>query len=334
MRSVSIALLHLIVLSSCTGSSDTGSDDSGATPLACTTTVDSTFPQAGATDAYAFGSVEVSLTDHNEDVAIQLSGPDGEIAGTTSWRGETTLVFTPSEGLSPDTDYVATIDVCDHSVPVDFHTSLLGTPTNVDVTGRAYLLDLSPARVLQPAGVGDIIKDYLTSEMLVGFSELSPEVKIIGAVAEEGTAGNTIQAACSPTVDFPSAAFSPDPYFEASSTKLDFVVAKTHIVIHDLYLSGTFTSDGELIEEAVLAGLIDTRPLAGLIADDATEDAGCELADSLGAACEPCPDGEVFCLRLHADHLRAAWKEGVELYRIEDECELSWCANDVDCVEE
>ena len=333
MRHAFAALASLLALSSCTGSNDPLDDDSGEPNRPCTTTVESTLPEPGATNAYAFGSVEVSLTDHNEDVTVQLSGPSGELTGTTSWRGEHTLVFTPSEALSPDTNYTATIDVCDHSVPVDFHTSLLGTPASVDVTGRAYLLDLTPARVLQPAGVGSVIKDYLTSEMLVGFSSSSPEVQLIGAIAEEGTAGNTIQAACSPTVDFPTASFAPDPYFEASAAKLDFVVAKTHILIHDLFLSGSLKADGQSIEEAVLSGLVDTRPLAALIQEDATEDAGCTLAESLGATCEPCPGGEVFCLRLHADHLRADWLEGVELYRIEDECELSWCANDIDCIE-
>jgi hypothetical protein len=64
----------------------------------------------------------------------------------------------------------------------------------------------------------------------------------------------------------------------------------------------------------VLSGDGDTRYLGCLIpGSDGDPNAVCALAAPLGVTCEPCPDGEPYCLHIEASDLEGVFLNGVSI---------------------
>lgn len=278
----------------------------------CSVTIRSTTPTTGSADAYYRGAIEFELSATDPTAQIVT-----DIPGSQSVRGDKTIVWTPSAPLDPSTSYEATLHYCGGDATIDFTTSALGRPLDVDesdLVGRTYNLALADARVVEPAGIGSLLGQYLTVDILVSVSSADAEqIEMIGTLSREDSDPPT-QDFCNPTIPFSAGAFGDSPYFRFAGEGQAVIVASGYpVTIEDPEFSGTFAPDGSYFGGATLAGTIDTRAYDSLTGDAAEEGAVCELAPSFGVACEECPGrpDEVFCLGILIDSIQADEVGGV-----------------------
>ncbi len=315
----SLPFFAILAVAACTGSGD--SDTSGGTAgdnggdTTCGVTVDDTVPASGATDAYYRGNIEFTLSDPDATATITTA-----IAGHQETGADGVTVKWVLDGaMDPGTSYTATLDYCGGSVELAFTTSDLGTemPEPTSLVGRTYVLALGDARIVEPPGIGAVLSSYLTTDILLGVTAVDGgSLEIIGALAKTDVTPSE-QEFCDPTIPFPAADFSEQPYFAVGPQTTTLSVAGYDIEIGDLNVTGTFAADGTYFDGGTLSGTIDTRPLAPLVDDSGDEGAICDLAIQFGAECEACPaDGEPFCLTLVADQILAEQVDGVTLVEI------------------
>lgn len=328
IRSLSVfSLFALVACGDKADDSDSSGDNGGNGGDGCGITVDSTIPSQDSADAY-----------YRADIEFTLSDPDSTAALTTDIPGHQepsedglTVKWVPDAPLSPSTAYSVTLDYCGGSVQLDFTTSDLGTSMSDPsiLVGRTYVLALGDARIVEPAGIGSVLSSYLTTDILLGVSTVTDtSLDIIGAVAVADVTPD-VQDFCTPTIPFPTADFSEQPFFTVGPQTTTLAVAGYEIEIGDLNVTGTFAADGSYFDGGTLSGTIDTRPLAPLIDDSGNEGAICDLAVNFGAECEACSsDGEPYCLTLVADQILAEQLPDTELREV-GQSDCVDCASDV-----
>ncbi|MCP4921996.1 MAG: hypothetical protein GY913_34275, partial [Proteobacteria bacterium] len=217
-----------------------------------------------------------------------------------------TVRFYPSADLASSSSYTATASWCDGegTGSISFSTSELGTAADAaSLVGNTYSLDLASGRIIIPEGVGTILESYLDYTLYMGVSAADDsEITFLGATANEDDP--SAQDYCTPTLDFPSADFTGNPFFQIGPETTTLDVAGFSIEIQDLNVSGALAPGGDWIGGATLSGSIDTRPLGELL--DSTEDGAiCELVQGFGVECEPCSDGLEYCLSIYVVDLSA-----------------------------
>lgn len=302
-----LCLLPLLAIAGCpttdkddTAGSNGGGDSSSDT---CTTTVKSTMPADGSTTAnyradiyFELSAADTTATITTDIPGVQQSSSDGK-----------TIYWIQSGQLDSATSYTATLDYCGGTVPISFTTSEVGTGVDAGtIADKTYALDLAHAHIAEPPGIGSVLSTYLTQQVLIGVESMSgSDLQMLGALAVENSSPAS-QDYCSPSIPFPAADFSENPFFAIGPQDTTFSVAGYDIDIESLNITGSFAPDGTYIDAATLSGTIDTRPLSGLLDDSGNEAAICELAVSFGATCENCPsDGQPYCLTLVADGISA-----------------------------
>ncbi|MFT6146312.1 MAG: hypothetical protein ACJAZO_003370 [Myxococcota bacterium] len=299
----------------------------------CDNSIDEVFPENGEAQAFFRTSVEVKLDEDEAGATITLTGPDGDIAGTSSVDGDT-ITFVPGAALSPSTEYTVTVDYSCGTPTTTFSTSSVGSAiTAADIEDNTYSLELRTGRFVEPQGIGSILGDFIDQEILIGVQSVgTADIQLIGAIGDGGSPPG--QGECDPTIPFPEASFTDNPFFQVGPETTTLSIAGFTVTIADLEISGAFSPDGSLIAGATLAGVIDTRPLVPLlnaddncevdaprccdtdvdpgcdsandVADCCDEDAICDLAGQIGVACQACEGGTGdFCLTLLVDSLQA-----------------------------
>ena len=306
------SIIGLLLAVGC-GSKDTadadpaGSDDAGecGDPQAALTSPSNTSDaNYRTTVAFTFS------TDKDDSATISLSGPDGEISGSSDWSDKT-LTFTPSEDLAFDTTYEATLTHCGGSDSESFSTSNVGSGLDggeASLVDKTYSVDLAAANFVKPPDVGTLLGSLLTQNILIGIDDANESsITMKGALAEPG---NDDQDMCTATFGIPTADFSTAPYFSVSADAITIAVSGFNININDFTLEGDFTPDGSQISGAVLAGQLDARDLApaivetGLITAEDPDEV-CGLLSGFGVECEPCTDGKDYCVTVEVNDINA-----------------------------
>jgi hypothetical protein len=306
---------------------DTDTDGSGD----CAASVDSTWPEDGATGV-AFGEqVIFYLSEGDPTAAITVAG----VAGSSSLNGDEDVVtFTPDSPLSGGTTFVATLTYCGGVEVISFTTEDLGDPTDPDdLPGTTWSLDLSTGTISEPAGLETVLGVFgftLEYSLLIGVEAVTEdEIDLIGALPDSTGAA---QDYCALTVDFPTADFSLNPYFQVGPEDLSVDIAGYAVDVQDVYLSGTISSDASEVTDVEFAGLLDITPIAEAVGYDASS--LCSLMGSFGISCEDCGDGNETCLGLVISEMSATELGGVELEGIDQEDCHEMCsasASNPDC---
>ena len=317
------ALVALGGYAACAGGDST--DDTGTIDPCVANSVEDVFPADGVTNAYYRTVIDIELDDADDSATLTVSAGGSAVAGTTTADGNM-LTFTPDSPLSSSTEHEVEITWADGActVTTSFTTSDVGAAISdpSGLIGNAYDLDLESGRFVEPAGIGSLLGKFLGDVTLylsvtdVGTSDIT----MVGALGDE--TDPTQQSACDPTIPFPTADFSDNPFFEVDATGSTTTIsaAGLDIAIDDLRVSGAFAPDGSYISGGVLAGSIDTRPLVDLVEEGGAPEAICDLAASIGVECEDCGNGEVYCLSLFVDNLSAALATGTSISEINDVC--------------
>jgi len=187
------------------------------------------------------------------------------------------------------------VTVCDSTASSSFGT--IGEAVDAaDLTGKTYDFDLATATWIEPT-VGDTLVDYIAANhMLVMIESIrsGPEGKtIIDAIGAAGwqpeEKAPVEQYPCTGVAYFESW-FLDNPLFRLGPQEFALGGDGFDVAVYDARLSGSFSADGSVVEDAHLEGLVDLRNVSAGAKD------ACTFLDALGAACVACPDGEVQCL--------------------------------------
>lgn len=329
-------MLSALTLVGCGKDKETTNDTGDTVEPTCTVEISETVP-AQDESFYYRGTIEVYFTEADDTATVTLTDASGaEVAGSTTWSDDATvLYFAPSSPLAASSNYTLAIDYCGGAPSVSFSTSELGAEASTaDLNGKAYTIDLASARFIEPAGIGSLIGDLLEQNILVGVVDASDtSLSMIGAIS---VAGTTEQDTCTPSIDFPEADFSGNPFFSVGPEDTTIAVAGYSATIRGLEISGAFAPDLSYFGGGKLAGTIDSRDL--LTIPDLLELTGCDgtvdscLCDFISgtglATCSACSDGTDLCLTLLADQIVAEEISGSLVVRTEAEVDA-----DPECVE-
>ena len=306
LNRITVVALAALSLTACT------KDEGEETAAPCGVEISNTAPAAGNSNFYYRGDIRVTLTDADDTAEISIDGVTG-----TSTRADDnkSLSFTPDAPLDPSTGYTFNVDYCGGNPAIDFTTSSLGTAIAdpASLSGAVFALDLQAddVEIVIPAGVGSVLESYLEIALLLEVESADAStLSMFGALGQD--ADGEKQEFCDPTLPFPEADFTGAPYFQLGPQTTTISAAGYDVEIRDLFISGTFASDGSYWGGGVLQGSVDTRPLVPLLEDcdsdgsttetddDCEEGAICELVEGFGVACEDCGDGSEFCLEIKA----------------------------------
>ncbi|NCG18363.1 MAG: hypothetical protein GWP91_05030 [Rhodobacterales bacterium] len=296
---------------------DTGLFDAAS----CKDRVTGTLPDTGTSDWYYRDNVEVYVgREGAESYAIRLLDTAGvPVPMTPVWSEEGLRAVLELDGpLKPNTDYELHTTDCAETSISSFRTSSFGEPLNIseaDLIGKTWHLDLLGANWIEPGGVTSLLQLYFTTPTLFGVRYANGDIiDFIGAPGDVDLLGQIIQAA-GPIWDFPTTDFSNSPYFDASTDLLVFGYNGVEVPVNNFRLTATISADGRRLGGGSLSGLADTRDLGVLLGGGFADDpnAICDIAGGMGVDCSDCPDGEPYCLFMHATDIEATVIDGLTL---------------------
>jgi hypothetical protein len=293
------------------GGSEDGTDGStdgadGAEP--CESTPEFVSPINGGSEHFYLDPIEVELSDPDPTATLSLTDSSGNsLSGTVSFRDDGELLsFQPDSPLAPTSSYTATVTTCSAEGSASFSTSSLGNPISSELAGKTYAVELSLARLIEPAGVGDLLLGSLENVIFVGVESVSDaEIAMLGAIDDPDTGA---QDYCTPSIPFPAATWE-NPTFQVGPADTTLNVSGLDITINSLSIRGTFAEDGSYFGGGRLEGELDARVLGPLLEDAvgvSDPDEVCNLLLGFGVTCEPCvSDGATYCVSVLADQIQA-----------------------------
>ncbi len=288
----------------------------------CSAVVAAFEPESGTLDFYYHGTVGILFdADSNDDAAsalIEVWDPTGAaVAATVEWD-QAKLHATVWPTLAPNTAYTVHVEVCGVTSQSMLTTSALGTPLVDPVSsllGRTYVFTLADADITEPAILEQFDDALLTAPLLFGVMAADEtSITFEGAL---GDVDDLSQVEDQPTWPFPAGDFTAQPYFVASSDRINIKYGDTDIPINDFVLTGTFAADGLTIQQGHVTGLADTRNMGPLIGQSDTPTATCKFVEELGVYCQDCPDGEEVCLHITGENITANYVEGLVVTPVE-----------------
>lgn len=295
---------------------DTASYD----PETCRHRLVETQPADGVQDWYWRDGPRVFLeTDKPERYSITLRQASGvEVDAELKWAEQgLSANFLLNAPLRPRTSYVLEVTDCAERHEIAFRTSDLGRPIDggpETLRGKTWVLDLVGSDWLEPVGISGLMQLYFTTPVLFGVTMVDEQrIDFLAAPGYRDIFGQLHQNLAERSWDFPIADFSEQPYFDAESDGVVFYFEGTEVPVNHFRFTGTISSDGSRIGGGVLSGLGDTRHMGPLINEGDKPSAVCDLAASLGVQCQPCPDGEPYCLFMHAVNVRGNQVPGLSL---------------------
>lgn len=310
LRKSFLLVAAISLATACGGEKDTGTDDTDTdidtTDTPTSSTLESFFPENGATDVFYKTPIEIVFgQDETTTATITVTTGGTEVTGETTFSSDgETAYFMPDADLMPSTTYeVAVAFSGGKNASATWTTSDTGAVVDgTTLIGNIYAIDIFSGRITEPAGVGDLLGSLLGDtpiNVLISPSELNgTDLTMRGAL---GNADLT-QDVCSESIDFPVPAdYTDSPYFTIEGLNVPISVQGITLTIDTLNVSGAFSPNGDAIEGAAITASLDSRKLSGLDVGDI-----CELVVIAGVSCVPCTDGEAACLDVKVDSLVAA----------------------------
>jgi hypothetical protein len=313
LRNLLVPLLALAAACSDGKDTDTGTDSETDPPdPTCQSGLDGFWPEANATDVFYRTSIEVMFAqeESNDSATLTLSAGGTDVPGTTEWSDDgMTAYFTPNADLMPSTSYTLSVSYsCDKTATNTFTTSATGTDVDAtSVLDHVYSIDLFSGRIVEPAGIDDILDSLLAGQEIppilvspTSYDAAANEITMRGALGMMDGA-NIVQDVCTESINFPVAAdYANNPFFAIEGEDVAINVADFSLTIDTLSVSGAFASDGSSLDGVSVDAFTDTRPLASLGVGDI-----CELVVIAGVTCIPCSDGANACLKIKVTDLTA-----------------------------
>lgn len=284
------------------GDTDSAERTPGTTyepPEPCHLVAAASLPAPDEPNAYYRDPIRFRLSDIDTRANIRVVSSEGiGVDGTTAPRIDdpTVIEFQPDAPLEPGTQYHVQARYCNltESLSWSFTVGPAGQPLTCDLPHTTFQMDLATARWFTPEGLGGAIPLLVESDLLVGITEEDGD--LVSARVAAGAAGS--QDFCHPTSNLPPAERSgPDLFRPATSATL--LYADHVVTLHDWRVEATVLPDCSGVAGGRTRGRVDLRELAPLVSfeDTPVTAAGlCAFLETYSTTCEPCDDGEAFCM--------------------------------------
>jgi hypothetical protein len=299
-----------LALMACSGTNLDKGDTAQTTSGRCANNILERHPADGAADVYHRARTDRHFALSDSSARIVLTDASGsEVAGTDVNDGNY-VGFVPDEPLESGATYTSTLSwACDPDITSFTVSDQIGEAVDsASLEGRSWALDLREGREVNPLGINAALEQLIEFDLILGYDRDGTKgaFRMVGAISDK--TGN--QDVCAPFIPFENNGdLTANPYFTLTSNVLPIYVDGALLEIDDLEMSGSFTADGTEIQGLELSGVIDTRPLAGVIDEKGTGDAEsvCELfSGTFNFDCEACPGGDGdYCIFLELDDLKA-----------------------------
>lgn len=256
----------------------------------CVNPVVRAFPEDGAEGVFSRTSVWFELAHDAADAVITIKDAHGGVMyGETVVDGSrATWVGAP---LPPGAMYVATLTATCALEILEFTTSAVGEPLEVEVTGLTYAIEPTKGAWVEPAGIAELLADQTDgAAMLLSVTSTRQRLDLLAA------RGSLLeQDLCAPTTEAVSSEWA-DPTFTLSAALLPLTVGGNGVALDDLTVVGAFEADGSRMQLGRVTARADTRQLADPLSSYTS-------ADLCADGCIPCADGEARCLSVVIDGL-------------------------------
>jgi hypothetical protein len=276
--------------------------------------VESVDPRDGEAEVEADACVVAELTKKASCPQVDLTGPDGELTGELTVRG-TSLSFCPDGGLTLGETYDADVITDGFVESVQFGTYGLGSPTTGTPLGDGlYLGDTTSHAVLRLLGV------ETSQDFAIEFSGDASGLGLHFGLLEDGEVRD-----CTATALLDAGWDNPVVTAELSEIAWPLPLlgmAEAGAPIQDLRFEATLHPSLEWISMDIAFG----ADLRDAVAEEHVA-ALCDEADSLGASCQPCDDGELACLDLDLQGITMQYEQGGKLEPVD----VSEVAADPEC---
>jgi len=282
-------------------------------------------PADGEDDFFYQDDMTVEFDRAIDEFAYAVTGPDGDVPVDLSLDADQRVVtIDPVDDLLPSTPYQVHMTWSPAASPdgysFSFSTGLSGLEVDTGaLTDVVWLVDLAEGTWTEPAGVGAFVAtqlgDWVLLMQVLEQSELAlqdqPGMHILGAGAENTKTEGIVQAPCAAALRMtagPDLQLGTDddvpgtldnPGFDFGPSPLAMMVNGRRVQIDQTVVSGLFELDLASITGLRIAGILDTRPLDGMLGEPAEEGAVCELVwETAEIPCEECgePVPGPFCL--------------------------------------
>ncbi len=296
-------------------------------------------PEPEDDDVFVDGAFWVRFDRAPDSAGLSLT-EGGQPVDLDTWEeaSGTVLSWLAVDGLEPETDYELTLSWSPNSAgdfTYGFTTSDAGLPLSnpTALVNRVFSTDLATGNFVEPPGVGPILQSQLDGVVLLcdiaPESDFSPSAQpglhfVSGMGEQDGndivpeqcsevswlTAGSDQQIG---TSDDDPADWS-NPSFDLGPFNMSMPMQGLSVDLNDVVMTGTYAQDGGSIVGGTLSATIDTRPLAPELDPEGGEGAVCDLVEeTVGVECEPCPDGQPFCLSLVVTELISEYEPNLDL---------------------
>ncbi|MCO4769101.1 MAG: hypothetical protein KDA24_03670 [Deltaproteobacteria bacterium] len=319
--------------------SPTDDDDATEDPCANSAGLLSVEPEQDAEDLYT-DTVSATWDAVPLTPTLVVTDANGDEIGGAIEEADNgrTLIFTATEVFAASSVVTATAATeCMEAASWSFSSGPYGGNLDApeDLIDRVFDIDLGSADIVEPAGIGGLLQGFIADvyvlfQMMDVSDFTAGELHVMGALGELGADG-VEQDMCTEslpltfgqdgelgTADDVLATWE-DPYLRVGPTDLTLEVEGTEATIEDLFLEMLFHPQATSFVAGRLEGMIDTRPLVGLL-DSEDPSAICELAEeTVGISCIDCGGGEEFCLRIVAENIQGEMLSDTGLATVTEE---------------
>jgi hypothetical protein len=281
----------------------------------CLPNVTSTDPVHGATDVHKSTPIELTFSARPEQKVDHRLACDGKrLASTRAWDDD--VVTVSSEDVHSRSECTLEVDHRCGPTTVDYTTAALPAVSTECMDGL-YHIDLSGGRFVEPAGLGPLIQQQLSSDVLIQVSSAdSTDGSLL--IGYTTSTGQLTQDLCIATSPLQLSDTTDNPYFSVEALPLPiedlFYEGSTFM---EFELSGAFDEECADIVEMNVSGIFDFRE----------EPDTCDILATLGLDCVACPTGQIACVDLNVDQLEATRLDAAPLTEVTQ----ADVANNPDC---
>jgi hypothetical protein len=206
------------------------------------------------------------------------------------------LRFIPDEPLAPDAVYEVGVEVCaDIYETYYIGTSSYGAPLDCDPVGSTYITNLATGTFVEPAGLGDLLSEFLNIQVALMVAEQTDD----GASIRVGGGTTRAQELCFPTSELEGSLSG--PFVTVPAGTIDFMVDVENLLeVEGTHIEGVLASNCASLDIPRVSGQLDGRALAPALEEylGTTDPAEfCALVSAFGVSCTACDsDGDRFCI--------------------------------------
>lgn len=260
----------------------------------CVASIDEVVFDDGTTDVYNRAVLWVELDDATSG-ELTLTGPDGEVAGSTQALDDDIFHFVADTPLSPNTAYELGIgaDGCEIDT-IGFTTSAVGDALAdlSTLVGRTWRIALRNGTPPPMAKANQAVIDLINEDLLLTVTSVDGTNAEI--ISGSSTTADGPQDLCVPTTPL-TLDLSANPYGTAELAAGYASLQGVAVPTYGGSVNGSFTADATALVGIQLTQVLDMATAAVILGEDP-----CELLVAVGGTCEPCPSGDGDCLTFQA----------------------------------